>query len=355
MTHRRSSHLSTSLLVLGLSVALGATAHAQERQYTTGSGISATLRVNLGGTPRWSGINGTRVEELAEGQRPAYDMFRFNGGYYAYNNNRWYSSPNDRGDFVMIDDDAVPRELQAVPRDHWRSYPQRWTMAPVAPQPATRTTASLQIRFGSSQRWSTVGGTRVEEIAGPDRPDHDVFRVDGGYYAYDNDTEQWYMSRSAGGVFYAVDEDEIPSELNAVPRDHWRNYPQRWADRGDRGGYDRRDRAPTSMQVDFAYNPRWMSIRGTRAQEIRGRMRPDYDIFRYAGVYYVYNDDQWYMSRLGRGRFMAVDGRSVPWELSRVPRDRWQDYPQAWMNQQRDSRDGNRRGGSRWGADGRYR
>ena len=259
MTNRRSRHLLLPLLALSMSLALAATANAQGGQYSSGSNVSETLRINFGGTPRWSNINGTRVEEITVGQRPDFDLFRYNGGYYAYNNDRWYTSQNDRGDFILSDD-----------RD-------------------------------------------------------------------------------------------VPGEFSASPRDHWRNYPQRWSDTNDRGGYtndrrdySRRDRAPASMQVNFGMRPRWYGINGTRIEEIRGRGRPDYDMFRYGGVYYVYNNGQWYTSRRGRGYFAAIDGRDVPRELARIPRDRWQDYPTAWMDHQRDPRYGNRRGNG-WGNDRRYR
>jgi hypothetical protein len=342
MTNRRSRHLLLPLLALSMSLALAATVHAQQYQYGSGSSVSGTLRINLGGTPRWTSVSGTRVEEIADGQRPDYDMFRYNGSYYAYNNDRWYTSRNDRGDFVMIDDANVPSEFSSIPRDHWRNYPSRWANNYASPQTPSRTSASLQIRFGSSPRWSTISGTRVEEISGGQRPDYDMFRVNNNYYAYNND--RWYSSRNDQGDFVMIDDASVPSELNTVPRDHWRNYPSRWtqSDYGQSQGYS------SSMQLNFGYNSRWQPIRGTRVEEMRGRGRSDYDVFRYAGVYYVYSNNQWYTSRRPRGMFIVVDGRNVPWELSRIPRDRWNNYPTAWMDQQRDPRYGYRRGGGRY-------
>src|SRR5205085_2494155 len=48
--------------------------------------------------------------------------------YYAYNtsNGRWYTARGWRGDFLMIDDRMVPRELRRIPRNHWRNYPTSW-------------------------------------------------------------------------------------------------------------------------------------------------------------------------------------------------------------------------------------
>ena len=61
--------------------------------------------------------------------RPDYDMFRYGGNYYAYNNNQWYRSRRDRGEFRAIDERLVPRQFTMVPREHWRNYPTAWTDA----------------------------------------------------------------------------------------------------------------------------------------------------------------------------------------------------------------------------------
>jgi hypothetical protein len=270
-------------------------------------------------------------------------MFRVDGNYYAYDNNRWYTSRYDRGEYVMIDDSAVPNELTRVPREHWRSYPQRWTAVNSSPQYSTpaRTTASLRISFGSTPRWSSVNGTRVEEIIGNNRPNHDMFRVDGSYYAYDNN--RWYTSRYDRGDYTMINDSDVPEELVRVPRDHWRNYPQSWAARNDRPDYrEPAYRAPATLQVAYGRNARWWTIRGTRVAELRGAARLDYDVFRYGGVFYAYNDAQWYRGRTGRGQYRAIAQRNVPYELSRVPRGNWRDYPASWVEQQRDPRYVNR-------------
>jgi hypothetical protein len=55
-----------------------------------------------------------------------YDVFRYGGSYYAYDNNRWYSSDRESGEFVAMDVRSVPSELSRVPREHWRNYPTTW-------------------------------------------------------------------------------------------------------------------------------------------------------------------------------------------------------------------------------------
>jgi hypothetical protein len=94
--------------------------------YRGQSGSYATMRVRYTGRPRWTNVNGTRVEMVYGANRPNYDVFRFRGAYYAYSNDRWYSSSWERGEFTIMDDRAVPRELSRVPRDQWRNYPQNW-------------------------------------------------------------------------------------------------------------------------------------------------------------------------------------------------------------------------------------
>jgi hypothetical protein len=104
-------------------------AHAQNRNYRGSDGTSATLQVNFGTTPHWTSVRGTRVREIRQADRPGYDMFRYGGHYYAYNNNRWYTSNRDRGSYAPIDDRSVPSELSRVPRDHWQNYPSSWVDA----------------------------------------------------------------------------------------------------------------------------------------------------------------------------------------------------------------------------------
>jgi hypothetical protein len=120
MIIRSKGHLLLPLLVLSLTLAMAATVHAQ-------GGASMTLQVSFGTTPHWTGVPGTKVREIRQAERPDYDMFRYGGKYYAYSNNRWYTSSRGRGAFTAIDDRAVPSELAKVPRAHWHNYPQGWS------------------------------------------------------------------------------------------------------------------------------------------------------------------------------------------------------------------------------------
>jgi hypothetical protein len=104
-----------------------------------------------------------------------------------------------------------------------------------------------------------------------------------------------------------------------------------------------------SLQITFGSQPRWSTIRGSRVQQVRERERPDYDMFRYGGGYYVYRNNQWYMSRHGRGEFAVIEERNVPMEVSRVPRQHWRNYPGQWNDQSRDPRGGGNGRGNGYG------
>jgi hypothetical protein len=126
MTFRPWKHRLLPLLALSLTFAMAASVHAQVRQNRGPDGTSAPLQISFRTTPHWVGIRGTRVMEIRQGERPDYDMFRYGGNYYVFNNNRWYMSHRVRGGFNTIDDRSVPRELSRVPREHWRNYPSGW-------------------------------------------------------------------------------------------------------------------------------------------------------------------------------------------------------------------------------------
>ncbi len=247
-------------------------------------------------------------------------------------------------------------------------------------QSNTTLTGSLQVTFGHAPHWMDVSGTRVQEIRQEDRPDYDMFRYDNHYYAYNNN--RWYMSNQQDGAFNYMDSQSVPVELQKVPREHWRTYPTDWQDRnhgdpqdrnyGDsqdrnRGDWQDRNRGDAqdrnrgdwqdrnrhsgdadgrsaTIQITFGSRPRWSQVPGTRVREIRHwRNRPDYDMFCYDNTYYVYNGGRWYSSDQWNGEFSYIDFRSVPRELSRVPRDHWRNYPEEWVGQNRDQRS------DRWG------
>ena len=126
MTVRSNTCLLPALLGLCAMLALAAPAPAQDRRDPGSPGTQATLRISFGATPRWSGIQGTRIREIRERDRPDYDMFLFQGTYYVFSNDSWYTSRHGRGQFVALDERFVPREFSRIPREHWRHYPAGW-------------------------------------------------------------------------------------------------------------------------------------------------------------------------------------------------------------------------------------
>jgi hypothetical protein len=228
MTIHPKTRLLVPLLAFGMTLAVAASVNAQ------GSGrASVSLQINLGTTPHWEGVPGTRVQAIRRSDRTDYDTFRYGGYYYAYNyhNNRWYRSRGWRGRFVLIDDRSVPSELRRVPRDHWRNYPTAWEDR--RSQGPGGTSATLRVTFGTTPRWVGIRGTRVEEIPVAERPGYDVFHYGGSYYAYNDN--RWYTSSRESGDFTVIEDRTVPTELSKVPRDHWRNYPTAWQNQSPNG------------------------------------------------------------------------------------------------------------------------
>ena len=245
MNIRSKTRLLVPLLTLSMTIATAASVNAQNRQYQRSGGPEASLQITFGTKPHWVGIPGTGIREIRQGDRTDYDMFRYGRSYYAYNNanDRWYMSRGWRGQFVLIDDRSVPRELRRIPRNHWRNYPTAWEERNYQGNHRDRnvrssndrdpnyrgsggTSASLQVTFGSTPHWAGVSGTRVEMVPVAERPNYDVFRYGGTYYAYSSN--RWYSSPRERGEFTMIDDRSVPNELSTVPREQWRNYPAGW-------------------------------------------------------------------------------------------------------------------------------
>lgn len=250
MNVRTKSRLVAPLLAMSLVLVLAAPASAQTRRYQKSSpGIS--LQINFGSTPHWSRVPGTQVREIRQGDRTEYDVFQYGRRYYAYNHrsDSWYVSRRSRGNFRLIDDEAVPAELRRIPRNHWRNYPaswegredrynrgwdgsrddrynRGWDGSSRDDRGSGSSSATLRVTFGSSPRWTGISGTRVAMVPMEDRRDYDVFRFDNAYYAYDSN--RWYRSSRESGDFVAIDDQAVPSELSRVPRDQWHSYPAAW-------------------------------------------------------------------------------------------------------------------------------
>ena len=127
MSIRPKTHLLLPLLALSMTLATTASVRAEEHHYqgstvtNTNTNAAMTMQVTFGSNPRWSGIRGTRVQEIRGGNRPNYDMFRYGRSYYVYDNDRWYMSRRPSGQFTAIDERDVPREFSRVSRDHWHN------------------------------------------------------------------------------------------------------------------------------------------------------------------------------------------------------------------------------------------
>ena len=249
------SSILISLLALSMTLATAAAVRADTR---------ASLQINFGSKPHWVGVPGTSVRVIRQSDRTDYDMFRYGNRYYAYNSadSRWYSSRGYRGQFVMIDDRSVPRDLRRVPRNHWRNYPSSWDRNDGRRdrgygsrgyqgrgyqdrgdyQTSGGSAATLQVRFGSTPHWTGVSGTRVEVVPMGERPEYDVFRYGGTYYVYNSD--HWYTSTRQDGQFTMISDQDVPTEFSRVPRQEWRHYPSTWdgRDNNGQGRYDNRDR-----------------------------------------------------------------------------------------------------------------
>jgi len=81
MVHRSRIQILLPLLAMSLTLGMIGSAQAQD--------ASANFQVTFGSRPHWTSVQGTRVQEIRQADRPDYDMFRYGGNYYAYNNNRW--------------------------------------------------------------------------------------------------------------------------------------------------------------------------------------------------------------------------------------------------------------------------
>ena len=119
MTKRLNRHLLLPLLALCLAFAVTSVAPAQ-------AATNASLQISFGSAPHWTSA-GYGVRRINDGEGPGYDMFRYGGNYYAYNNDQWYRSRSMRGNYRPIDRRYVPGAFAHVSRNHWRHYPTNWS------------------------------------------------------------------------------------------------------------------------------------------------------------------------------------------------------------------------------------
>ena len=349
MLHRSRTHLLTPLLALSAVVAAVGPLHAQyryETRTTTTTTSDGTFHVRFSTTPRWTEVTGRGVAMVELGDRPSYDMFRFNNRYYVYRDGRWYTSTNWSGTFRTVDIRNVPVEISYVPRDHWVSYPVAWQRDDWDDRDRTwnvRPTAdgTFQVRFSSTPRWIEVSrGVGMVEVR--NRPSYDMFRYGNRYYVYRDG--RWYTSTTWSGTFHAIDMRNVPMEISYVPRQHWVSYPVAWRSSERHPDWnDREWRAPDedvsgTIKMSWRGRPRWSTVPGSRVMVVNRVQMPDYDVFRYGNTYFVYSDGQWYSARNWNATFMAIDDRAVPRALYQVPRRYWRTEPPDWNYSQRDRR-----------------
>jgi hypothetical protein len=82
--------------------------------------------------------------------------------------------------------------------------------------------------------------------------------------------------------------------------------------------------APPPPRVVVVERPEVVVVPGTSVYVVENSR---YDVFRYRGRYYVYNDGYWYRARSYRGPFAVVDVRSVPRRVLVVPARHWKHHP----------------------------
>lgn len=222
--------------------------------------------------------------------------------------------------------------------------------------------ATFRVEFGTSPHWTTIGGTRVQIVRDDERPNYDIFRVNGRYYVYN--TGDWYVSDVPNGTFSYMEPRFVPTDLRSVPRQYWYSYPSDWDGNGQ-GGYDRNnpndryndrnnpndryyDNTPPSNRDDDRYydngadatfrldfgprRPRFTFVSGTSIEELSGPYRPSYDVFRYHHMYYVYANGTWYMGRHWDEPLARIEFSAVPSAFAQVPSNHWRSYPASWPN-----------------------
>jgi len=221
--------------------------------------------------------------------------------------------------------------------------------------------ATFRVEFGTTPHWTTVSGTRVQVVRDDERPNYDIFRVNGRYYVYNSG--DWYVSDMPSGTFSYMEPRFVPSDLRRVPSQYWYSYPSDWAttdrsnvndryydsnpdnnrdndndrrydnDRSDNDRYNDNDNgASATFRFDMRRRPRWTMVSGTSVEEMAGPYRPGYDAFRYHHMYYVYANGTWYMGRHWDEPLARIDFAAVPSALAEVPRSHWRAYPATWPN-----------------------
>ncbi len=119
---------------IALAIAIGAFASAAPAAaflpITITMGAPAPPTIVFHEEPRWVVVPRSRVYVVEEEDRPAYDVFRYGGWFYIYNDGWWYRSGHWNGPFIAMRQELVPNAVMVVPERHWRHPPHPHGMPP---------------------------------------------------------------------------------------------------------------------------------------------------------------------------------------------------------------------------------
>jgi len=174
----------------------------------------------------------------------------------------------------------------------------------------------------------------VSVIKSDERPDYDLFSVGNEFYLYNKGS--WYRASQLNGPYISVEADLLPPDLHNVPRAAWLEFPDAW----DTKTATATVVTPTPVSnwvptVSFTKLPHWTLIPGTRIYRVRSDQRPDYDLFRYGAMHYVYRDGRWYSSTGTNGPYVAIADDEVPVAFRKIQQRYWVSYPAGWTVQRR--------------------
>ena len=82
--------------------------------------------------------------------------------------------------------------------------------------------------------------------------------------------------------------------------------------------------APPPPRIVLVERPEFVAVPGTLVYAVGNT---NYDVFRYNGRYFLYNDGYWYRSSRTSGPYVVMDVRSVPEPVLRVPSRTWKHHP----------------------------
>jgi len=84
---------------------------------------TVNLDINIGAPPRFVVVAGTPVYYAPS---VSYNYFFYNGGYYLYHNELWFSAPYYNGPWTAIAFERVPPPILVVPVEYYRRPPGHW-------------------------------------------------------------------------------------------------------------------------------------------------------------------------------------------------------------------------------------